>query len=117
MRAKSGGRKLGTPNRFKSARRMMAEAGISVALSSGISPLEVILAKMRGGPDAAAITDSQLQAAIAAAPYVHPRLNATSVTGSITTSPLGSHDDRMARLDALRNPPGLEIDGEAEEEA
>jgi hypothetical protein len=43
------------------------------------SPLEVMLARMNGREWAKALTDDQLQCAIAAAPYVHPRLQAIAV--------------------------------------
>ena len=42
-----------------------------------ITPLEVMLRRMRGDPD---ITDEAFQAAIAAAPYIHPRLASSDTT-------------------------------------
>lgn len=110
MRAmKTGGRKKGTPNKATAARRAMAEAGISFALSMGTTPLEVILLKMRGGPEAARITEEQFRAAMAAAPYVHPRLNASHVTSDVGSGRM-SHEERLRLLEA-----GPEIDGSAEE--
>jgi hypothetical protein len=52
------------------------------ALTSGILPLEVMLAKMRGVPlpDGKMPTDEQVAAAALAAPYIHPRLASTDTT-------------------------------------
>jgi hypothetical protein len=67
--AKTGGRKPGTPNRASAAR----EAEINAA---GLTPLDFMLSVMR---DTEASTDTRLDAAARAAPYVHPRLASVSV--------------------------------------
>lgn len=81
--ARSGaGRKAGGKNRATIEHEMRARAGIQDALNSGLLPLDVMLARMRGQPlpNGRMVTDEQFQAAIAAAPYVHPRLAATDAT-------------------------------------
>lgn len=105
---KTGGRKKGTPNRATVARQTLAEAGISYALSSGTTPLEVLLRVMRGGPEAEGITDLQFRAAMAAAPFIHPRLTASQVFGP--TDGRMTHEDRLRLLEA-----GPELEGTAEE--
>jgi hypothetical protein len=50
--------------------------GYEAALKAKRSPLEVILARMNGE----AVTDDAFQAAIAAAPYIHPRLTSADTT-------------------------------------
>ena len=76
---KTGGRQAGTPNRATLERRLQAKAGIEIAETTGVLPLEILITVMRGGPDADCITERQLQAAVAAAPYIHPRLAAIAV--------------------------------------
>jgi len=63
---KTGGRTKGTPNRATAAR----QADIA---ASGLTPLEFILSVMR---DEQADTATRLDAAVEAAPYVHPKLAA-----------------------------------------
>lgn len=77
-----GGRKRGTPNKKNAAAVEMAKRG-------GIMPLEYMLGLMRQPipKDADASVKASLQglrfeAAKAAAPYVHPRLAATEITGA-----------------------------------
>lgn len=77
---KTGGRKRGTPNRATIERNLRAKHGIQSAMESGVMPLDLMLRVMRGGEEAAAVTDRQFQAAVAAAPYIHARLAATAVT-------------------------------------
>jgi hypothetical protein len=48
---------------------------VKAAFESGVLPLDVMCAVMRGGPEADAISDQQFAAATAAAPYLHARLN------------------------------------------
>ena len=76
---KTGGRAMGVPNRATIERQLRAKSGIDLAHETGVLPLDILTAAMRGGPEAANITDRQLQAAIAAAPYIHPRLSAVAV--------------------------------------
>jgi hypothetical protein len=118
---KTGGREAGTPNRLTIERRMRARSGLAVAELTGALPLDILLAAMRGGAEAATITDRQLQAAIAAAPYLHPKLAAVAVRQDPPPDP-----DRAARAAAIRAklhammqafavPEPLVIEGRAEE--
>jgi hypothetical protein len=61
---KTGGRKKGTPNKATAAR----QAEIA---GSGLTPLDYMLSVMR---DEQADTATRLDAAVKAAPYVHPKL-------------------------------------------
>ena len=72
---KSGGRRKGTPNHATAAREAAIEA-------SGLSPLDFMLAVMRDEHGEPAM---RLDAAKAAAPYVHPRLASVD---------LGNRDDK-----------------------
>lgn len=52
-----------------------------MALTGGVLPLQVILARMRGELlDGKPVTDEQLAAAAIAAPYIHPRLASSDTT-------------------------------------
>jgi hypothetical protein len=48
----------------------------------GLLPLDIMLARVRGEPlpNGKMPTEEQFQAAVAAAPYIHPRLAATDNT-------------------------------------
>lgn len=70
------GRKRGTPNRATAARQKAVEA-------SGLTPLEHLLAVMRDVSQDVAV---RVNAAKAAAPFVHPRLASIDVqcdTGTV----------------------------------
>jgi hypothetical protein len=70
---KTGGRRKGTPNR--------ATAAVAAAVAeAGLTPLAYLLTVMR---DEAQPTEIRLDAARAAAPFVHPRLAAVSVSAQI----------------------------------
>lgn len=69
---KTGGRKKGVPNKATIERQAEVAA-------SGLTPLEFMLQVMRTGSDEA----RQLDAAKAAAPYVHPRLAAVEHSGEM----------------------------------
>ena len=71
---KTGGRQMGTPNRKT---REMLEA----VEQSGATPLEYLLSVMR---DQTATKPERLEAAKAAAPYVHARL--LSIEAEVTSS-------------------------------
>lgn len=68
---KTGGRKPGSKNKATKAR----EKAIA---SSGLTPLDFMLKVMRNGKQPA---DVRLEAAKAAAPYVHPKLSAVTLKG------------------------------------
>lgn len=67
---KTGGRTTGTPNR----RTTQKAAEIA---ASGLTPLDYFLSVMR---DETRDTDTRLEAAKLAAPFVHPRLSAIDAT-------------------------------------
>ena len=68
-----GGRQKGTPNKRDAALREKLAA-------AGLLPLDVLLSVMRRAYDADDL-ETALDAATKAAPYVHPRLAATTVSG------------------------------------
>lgn len=77
-----GGRPPGSRNLSTIARELKAQQGLDLINDGGPLPLDVIVARMRGLtlPDGSLVTDDQFQAAVAAAPYVHPRLASTDTT-------------------------------------
>jgi hypothetical protein len=70
---KRGGRAVGSRNRVTIQREILAGKGLSAALDAGETPLDVMLHRMRG---TRAVSDEQFNAAVAVAPYVHPKLSA-----------------------------------------
>lgn len=68
---KTGGRKKGTPNKATAAKARQIEA-------SGLAPLDYMLTVLR---DERAEQHARMEAAKAAAPYVHPRLASIEHTG------------------------------------
>lgn len=63
-------------------KQLRARAGVQTALDGGWLPLDILLAKMRNQPlpDGSSVDEGQFAAAIAAAPYIHPRLASTDTT-------------------------------------
>jgi len=94
-----GGRQKGTPNRLTIERRLRAQAGFAAAEQTGVMPLDIMLTVARGGEAAAGITDRQLAAAVAAAPYVHPKLAAVAVKDLTPPEPAPekTEEQRLAR--------------------
>lgn len=94
---KSGGRKKGIPNKKSVAVAEAIEA-------SGLTPLEFMIQCMRNG---AMPEDFRLDAAKAAAPYVHPKLTSVELRGD-PNAPIEHHltidafTSRISRL-AARN--------------
>jgi hypothetical protein len=92
---KSGGRKKGIPNKKSVARTEAIEA-------SGLTPLEFMIQCMRNG---AMPEDFRLDAAKAAAPYVHPKLTSVELKGD-PNAPVEVHHtvdaftSRISRLSA-----------------
>lgn len=68
------GRKKGGTTKATVYRQEM----IARAVAEGISPLDVMMTAMRSAWDAGLVNEA-VQVAIAAAPYVHPRLAATDM--------------------------------------
>jgi hypothetical protein len=82
---KTGGRQKGTGNKATAER----EATIA---ASGLTPLDYMLSVMR---DIAADEAKRLDAAKAAAPYVHPRLSAMELSGAVAGL---THEEWLASL-------------------
>lgn len=83
-----GGRQKGTPNKVTAElKQMAAELG-----KDGATPLSMMLEVMR---DETKDLRLRLEAAKAAAPYMHARLSAVELTGSLRVS----HEDALAELD------------------
>jgi len=72
---KTGGRKKGTLNKATKKRRKLTEE----LLKGGKTPLDVMLSMMR---EERTFDANLLAAAVAAAPYVHPKLSAIEHTGA-----------------------------------
>lgn len=83
---KTGGRKKGSVNKATAARQAEIAA-------SGLAPLDYLVEVMR---DATETPERRLEAAKAAAPYVHPRLSA--VEGSHSLS-IKRHEDWLDELE------------------
>ena len=66
-----GGRKRGTPNKTTAAQRL-------AAIESGLPPLDFLLSVMREDRNP---IELRIEAAKAAAPFVHARLSAVNVGG------------------------------------
>ena len=83
---KTGGRKPGSRNKATAERERVLAA-------SGLTPLEYMLKVMRNNrmPPTA-----RLDAAKAAAPFVHPRLSAVELSAEVTVL---SHEEWLAHLD------------------
>jgi hypothetical protein len=79
------GRKWGGRNRATVERQLRAQHGVQAATEDGVMPLDVMLAMMRDEPlsNGRKPTDEQLRAAIAAAPYLHPRLATTTINATV----------------------------------
>ena len=80
---KTGGRQKGTPNRATAERQAAIEA-------SGLTPLDYMLSIMR---DEEREASERLEAAKAAAPFVHPRLSTIQSDVNVTAK-----DDSIAGL-------------------
>jgi hypothetical protein len=76
----------------------MAMRGMAIMQQYQRTPLEVLIARMNGIPWATEMSDDQLACAIAAAPYVHPRLQAIAVQEV-------PDDEREKRRDLLKRIP------------
>lgn len=90
------GRKPGAPNKATAQKR-------AEIVASGLTPLDYMLSVLR---DEAVPRDVRLDAAKAAASYVHPRLSAIEANVAIS-----SHEDFISSFD---EPEGESDQGEAE---
>jgi hypothetical protein len=106
-RQKTGGRRKGAPNKATVERKLRAAHGVEAAVVSGLLPLDVLLRVMRGDET---ITERQFSAAQAAAPYVHPRLAATTLDAKVSVLDGLGLDEQRALAAAL-----AALAGDAEE--
>ena len=76
-----GGKRPGAGRKAGAATKRTREIADKLA-GSGVTPLDVMLARMKGQAldGIGSITDEQFQAAVAAAPYIHPRLSSVDST-------------------------------------
>lgn len=72
-----GGRQKGTPNKATTAAALKA----AEIAAKGVTPLEYLLGVMR---DKRSSADERLEAAKAAAPYVHPKLASVEMRAEMT---------------------------------
>lgn len=79
------GRKKGSPNKATQAQR-------EAVVQSGKTPLEYLLDVMR---DAGRDLSARLDAAKAAAPYVHPKLSSVEMKANVSLS----HEDALDELE------------------
>jgi hypothetical protein len=86
-----GGRQKGTPNKRTAFVRQAAD----LALQSGDTPLEYLLAVMRND---AVPAEQRLEAAKAAAPYVHPKLSSIDHSGQLGLREM-THEEWLASLE------------------
>lgn len=91
---KTGGRHRGTPNKSTVERQLRAAQGLQAARTEGLLPLDIMIARVRNEtlPNGRKPTDEQFEAAVAAAPYVHPRLAATTLKATVTPLPAVPYD-------------------------
>ncbi len=112
-----GGRQKGTPNKATVVLKMRAVAGLQAAAETGELPLDVILRRMHGD---ATVTDRQFEAAVAAAPYLHPRMAVMAVQ-TVPDDPVADarraqiRAEMIAGLQALARAEPLSIDAGFEE--
>ena len=98
---KGAGRK---PNNLKKERltRELAEQGLQNALRMGLSPLDVMRARMLAEPlsNGMMVSKEQFEAAVACAPYLHPKL-AYAVVKDVTSSAPTTSVERIRRIEQL----------------
>ena len=104
-------------------REKMVERGLALMDDLKVTPLDVMLIRMKGGrlPNGKVVTDKQFHAARYAAPYVHPRLQTLAVlSANVGGGPADEQQRRAARdlmireLTSFAIPEPLTIEGEAE---
>lgn len=88
---RGAGRKKGTTNR-KTPAMIRAERA---AIQAGDTPLEFMLKYMR---DESRSDEERFRAAQAAAPYVHPRLQSTTVSKKDPDKPVDAKDAQLLKL-------------------
>jgi hypothetical protein len=72
---RKGGRPPGAKNKATIRREQFAKDGLDDALASGMMPLEIMLLGIR---EPSKVSRTRFERAVAAAPYVHPKLTAVA---------------------------------------
>ena len=107
-----------------SRRHSMALVEIRKTVHAGLLPLEVMLYRMRGipMPDGQLVSEDMMDAAIAAAPYVHPKLQAIAIRPGDAALTQEERDRQqttrsilLAELALLARPEPLTLDAESED--
>lgn len=91
------------------SKRDLARKGQVLAVETGQSPLEMVLGHARG---TATLPSSQLQAAIAALPYCHPRLAQVQHSGGIAINPDKATDAELAAIALAGGGAAAEAEGD-----
>ena len=96
--AKRGGARPNAGRKSKSRELLIERSRLSV-VNAELTPLEYLMSLLA---DPNNDTELRYKAAVAAAPYVHPRLNAIEHSGSVATkSQYELTDDELAALATL----------------
>ena len=90
----NGGRRPGA-GRKKGAKTKRTQEIAAKAVEAGVTPLEFMLNVMR---DAKADFHDRFTAAVQAAPYIHPKLTSTNLSGDIKVSQFS--DEQLAVIRA-----------------
>lgn len=89
------GRKPGSMSETTKARKKMADEAIKAMEADSVTPLHIFRRVMAGD---VSITEMQLEAAKAAAPYVHARLSAVTMNATVKRSVTDYTDEELAAL-------------------
>jgi hypothetical protein len=80
---KTGGRAKGVLNKITQMKKQLIEEGIKHSMENAESPLEILMNVANGKKD---YTDRQIEAAKAAAPYIHARKTEANLNHSGSTT-------------------------------
>jgi hypothetical protein len=99
---KGAGRKPGMQTEKTVLARKLAVQGMRSALQLGVSPLDIMRARMLDEPlpNGKRVTDEQYLAARDCAPYMHPKL-AMAVVKDVTSSAPTTSVERIRRIEQL----------------
>ncbi len=99
-----GGRQKGTFNKSTVERQLRATAGLKAAAETGELPLDVLLRCMRGDKT---VSDRMFEAAVAAAPYLHPRIAVMAVQTVSEPDPVAEARRAQVRAEMIASPQAL----------
>ena len=99
---KGAGRKPGMQTEKTVLARKLAVQGMRSALQLGVSPLDIMRARMLDEPlpNGKRVTDEQYMAARDCAPYMHPKL-AMAVVKDMTPAAPTTSSERIKRIEQL----------------